>query len=208
MQESYIKLCDTSSDSERRDFVALSNDSPSFEFRQLDYLWLFDPYLDFRTRPDFKLDEASLTLHDYEAMRKLNRTLLSIFLAAWQQTDELHEAALVFDQVNSVTPAEIEERWADEVIDEELKPVLRKKEFGAYLEVDLVAQMAYFYNTLDCHFVTDNPFTDTNKFPALTFEPPSGEKSLPLLQKYKQVIFPSLAEAGSKHGSTQDGSFQ
>lgn len=49
-------------------------------FRQLDYLWLFDPYLNFKQRANFKLDDAMLTLDDYEKMRCLNRTLLTVFL--------------------------------------------------------------------------------------------------------------------------------
>jgi hypothetical protein len=51
------------------------------EFRQLDYLWLFDPYMDFRKREDFKLDDSMLSINDYERMRKLNRALLTAFLA-------------------------------------------------------------------------------------------------------------------------------
>jgi hypothetical protein len=37
-------------------------------FRQLDYLWLFDPYLQFQERPEFqtlRIDESSLSLDDY-----------------------------------------------------------------------------------------------------------------------------------------------
>jgi hypothetical protein len=34
-------------------------------FRQIDYVWLFDPDLNFKERPGFKLDESSLTNEDF-----------------------------------------------------------------------------------------------------------------------------------------------
>jgi len=58
--------------SEEQDQMHLDQESVSqmshsdLAFRQLDFLWLFDPYLNFKQRPNFKLDDAMLTLDDYE----------------------------------------------------------------------------------------------------------------------------------------------
>lgn len=42
-------------------------------FRQLDYLWLFDPVLSFSQRAGLKLEENCITADDYERMHALNR---------------------------------------------------------------------------------------------------------------------------------------
>lgn len=49
-------------------------------FRQVDYLWIFDPYINFKDRQNFELDDSSLTLADYSQMRLINRTLLTFFM--------------------------------------------------------------------------------------------------------------------------------
>lgn len=49
-------------------------------FRQVDYLWIFDPYINFKDRQNFELDDSSLTLADYSQMRLINRTLLTFFI--------------------------------------------------------------------------------------------------------------------------------
>jgi len=49
-------------------------------FRQVDYLWIFDPYINFKDRKNFVLDDSSLTLADYSQMRLINRTLLTFFM--------------------------------------------------------------------------------------------------------------------------------
>jgi hypothetical protein len=64
--------------------ISLSSPEKSFElapFRQIDYLWLFNPYLHFNQRPGFALDDSCLSFEDYSQMRYLNRTLLSAFLS-------------------------------------------------------------------------------------------------------------------------------
>jgi hypothetical protein len=50
-------------------------------FRQIDYLWIFDPYMNFRDMPDFKLSDASLKVSQYDEMKILNRILLTMFLS-------------------------------------------------------------------------------------------------------------------------------
>ncbi len=47
-------------------------------FRQIDYLWLFDPYLNFKARNIS--DENQLTIEDYQRMKIVNRLMLSQFL--------------------------------------------------------------------------------------------------------------------------------
>ena len=49
-------------------------------FRQIDYLWLFDPLLKFSERQGLKLDESSLSPYDFECMRRINRRALGGFL--------------------------------------------------------------------------------------------------------------------------------
>ena len=58
----------------------------------------------------------------------------------------------------------------DEFFDEEIKNILAKKENGANMMVDLIAHFEYFYNTLDCAFITENPFKSIKSYPALTCE--------------------------------------
>ena len=38
------------------------------------------------------------------------------------------------------------------------------------MTVDLVAHFEYFYNTLGCGYITENPFKNAKNFPALTCE--------------------------------------
>lgn len=119
-------------------------------FRQLDYLWLFDPFLQFNKRSDFRHDDSFLSISDYEQMRSLNRTLLTLFLIELPEMS-LQAAALGFSEISEVGEFQTEQKWADECIDEEIKGILLTKANGAHLTVDLTAHMDYFYNTLDCH---------------------------------------------------------
>lgn len=89
-------------------------------FRQLDYLWLFDPYLNFKQRTNFRLDDALLTLEDYEQMHGLNRTLLTYFLTILQETSLVH-ACNDFTDISEIDEFLVEQKWADECIDEELR---------------------------------------------------------------------------------------
>lgn len=55
-------------DSEENDTVEAVNPHQAEEFapfRQIDYLWLFNPFTHFNERPGFVLDDANLTLDDY-----------------------------------------------------------------------------------------------------------------------------------------------
>ena len=62
-----------------------------------------------------------------------------------------------------------DETWNDECIDEEIRQLLVKAENGREITLDIVAHMEYFYNTLECHHKTVNPFECANPlmFPAL-----------------------------------------
>jgi len=49
-------------------------------FRQVDYLWLFNNELKFSERdPPIELDDAKLTLEDFQKMRQCNRRVLTEF---------------------------------------------------------------------------------------------------------------------------------
>ena len=95
---------DSMSSGEAKDIIINGVDSPSNysavkceTFRQLDYLWLFDPYMNFRDIPDFKLTEASLTISNYEEMKLLNRVLLTMFLTDLNSMS-INDAALKFSE--------------------------------------------------------------------------------------------------------------
>ena len=60
-------------------------------FRQLDYLWLFDPVLKFSERAELKLEESFITADDYERMHKLNRKTLTTFLKSQGSSDVVME---------------------------------------------------------------------------------------------------------------------
>ena len=57
--------------SEENDCVAqMSGDQVEWNsFRQVDYLWLFDPELRFSERKGFKLDDSAINACDYNLMR-------------------------------------------------------------------------------------------------------------------------------------------
>lgn len=56
-------------------------------FRQIDYLWLFNPQMEFCKRINFVLDDSCLSLEDYSLMRFYNRYILTVFLTQVQQYD-------------------------------------------------------------------------------------------------------------------------
>jgi hypothetical protein len=62
-------------------------DDQQLPFRQIDYLWLFNPQMEFSKRAGFVLDDACLSLEDYSRMRFLNRYILSVFLTQIQNSD-------------------------------------------------------------------------------------------------------------------------
>jgi len=53
--------------------------------------------------------------------------------------------------------------------------------------MDLVAHCEYFFNTLSCENLTENPFKNLGRYPALTQEVSSG---LTLFEKHRLLIFP------------------
>ena len=80
----HAEMQDTSSDSE--DFSGENNDvihlpTKAFPFRQIDYVWLFNPFTNFNLRPGFVLEDSSLSIEDYSQMRYINRNLLTVFLS-------------------------------------------------------------------------------------------------------------------------------
>jgi hypothetical protein len=132
-------------------------------------LWLFDPYLKFRERANFKLDDGMLTLQDYDKMRLINRTLLTIFVSDLQEM-ALGLACQQFSEISEFDPTYCEQIWADDCIDEELRKVLSKGQNGAHLSVDLTAHMDYFFNTRSCEVSIENPFHFADKYPALNHQ--------------------------------------
>ena len=46
----------------------------------------------------------------------------------------------------------MQETWADENIEEEIKLLLQDFENGKFIPIDIVSHFEYFYNTLDCNF--------------------------------------------------------
>lgn len=54
-------------------------------FRQIEFVWLFDPIIKFSERENWSLDEEGITQQDYFAMRALNRYFLTFFLNARQE---------------------------------------------------------------------------------------------------------------------------
>ena len=146
-------------------------------FRQIDYAWLFDPYCQFKSRKDFVLDDSSLTLDDYSQMRYLNRKFLTKFLSDLQM-EGIATACRNFEELQSITDEDlINDNWADEFLDEELKGVLKNRSYGSRISVDLVAHMEYFYNTLECDNRTENPFVCSAQYPALTCPVPQPHNS-------------------------------
>lgn len=73
-------------------------------FRQVDYLWLFNPYLHFSKRNTMALEESALTLRDYQDMREINRVLLTQFLIDIAETN-IQEAAYKFSETSEVSEA-------------------------------------------------------------------------------------------------------
>ena len=90
----------------------------------------------------------------------------------------------------------MDHEWADENLDEEIKEILSIAENSAKLPLDIVAHMEYFYNTLDCHFKTENPFKFSMKYAALVN---TIEGNKPLFEQHKVIIFPASSDS---HGIT------
>lgn len=156
-------MCDSQ---EEQDTMPSTQEITQAPFRQIDYLWLFNPYTKINERPGFVLDDSCLMLEDYNQMRYLNRRLLSTFLQECQE-EGIQQAALNLSETTELEPLETDENWADEFLDEELKSCLMQRQNGEYLSVDITAHIEYFYNTLECDNKTENPFRCATKYPAL-----------------------------------------
>lgn len=138
-------------------------------------------------------------------MRELNRALLTQFLSDLQQSS-MAQACFNFSEISEVNYMQVNERWADDCIDEELRKVLHKSLHGQHLSVDLTAHMDYFFNTRGCDVTSENPFNVPQKYPALLYKvsgSPCQNFSSPakdirstssggvtLLMKHQQVIYP------------------
>ena len=104
---------------------------------------------------------------------------------------------------------EDKEAWADENLDEEIKAFLSIYEKGRETPVDIVSHLEYFYNTLDCSFMTKNPCDFPQNFPCLLYrEPASSAESSnnnnsatmqdnTLFEKHRALIFPNSASASN-----------
>lgn len=165
--------------SEQADVVHFMEDDIEV-FRQIDYLWLFNEELKFDKRPEFKLEDSSITVQDYKMMHAVNRKSLTNFIILMK--DQQNESMLTDDEVDA---------WADECLDEEIKELLAGYQNGALIPLDIVSHMEYFYNTLDCDFKVEDPFKNLLKYPALTYKDmclisDSPEKAeLTLYEKHK-----------------------
>lgn len=100
-------------------------------FRQVDYLWLFNNELKFSARnPPIELDDAKLSVDDFQQMRKLNRQILTEFCKNMQKQQIYSDATDCMNPEEQAmvdleeTQEELKECWADECLDEELKGIL------------------------------------------------------------------------------------
>jgi hypothetical protein len=168
-------------------------------FRQLDYLWLFDPILKFSERAGLKLEENCISADDFTKMHQINRRSLTTFLKG-QQEDAVMDGSENDD-----------ENWSDECIDEEIKQLLSHTENGKLISLDIVAHMEYFYNTLECSFKTVNPFESAhNLFPALHSHLNDKTAAVTgvqtLFQQHRTLIYPNspAVKTQSQSGSNKE----
>ena len=84
--------------------------------------------------------------------------------------------------------------WEDSLIDKEARRLLKKKENGKHLPLDIVAHMDFFYNTLLMSHESVNPFKRPSTYEALLYPIFNAKISGPprtILDVHKQLIFPS-----------------
>lgn len=77
-------------------------------------------------------------------------------------------------------------------MDEEIKSLLKVRNNGAHLGVDIVAHIEYFYNTLDCDNLTENPFAHPASYQALLYTVKTGDTPRTRLEMHRIVIHPDL----------------
>ena len=84
-------------------------------------------------------------------MRLINREILTNFFKQ-RQSSQFQCENLDQDSSKFSCDAEMQETWADENIEEEIKLLLQGFENGKFIPIDIVSHFEYFYNTLDCNF--------------------------------------------------------
>ena len=127
-------------------------------FRQIDYVFLFNDKLKFSERTDFKMEDKNITASEFIRMRNLNRQFLTAFFKKTQFG--VAEDTGPDEQMQCDSGDEDEDAWADDNLDESIKAHLSKFENGETTPVDVVSHFEYFYNTLHCSHSTSNPFDD------------------------------------------------
>jgi hypothetical protein len=76
----------------------------------------------------------------------------------------------------------------DKDIDKHYKEILKDKANGFHLPMDIISHLEYFYNTLLMSNKIENPFLNSQEYPALLFEENTSPGTL--LEKHRKVIFP------------------
>jgi hypothetical protein len=153
-------------------------------FTQVNFLWLFDPFMKFSEREMFIVEDSSLSVTDIDDMRTVNRILLTSYLHIMEEegsilNDSTYERSvgllvnLPRQEKKHVLQQKQKECWADEFIEEQIQVLLKVEENGKFLMPDITAHIEYFYNTLNFAFQASNPFTHTGDFPALSYKKPS-----------------------------------
>jgi len=85
--------------------------------------------------------------------------------------------------------------WEDSLIDKEARRLLKKKENGKLIPIDIVGHMEFFYNTLLMSHESVNPFKRPNIYEALLFPLFNGKIGGPprtILEVHRQLIFPCI----------------
>jgi hypothetical protein len=87
--------------------------------------------------------------------------------------------------------------WEDSLIDKEARRILKKKDNGKHLPLDIVGHLEFFYNTLLMSHESVNPFKRPNIFEALQyqlFNPKIGGPPRTLLEVHRQLTSKFNAE--------------
>ena len=82
--------------------------------------------------------------------------------------------------------------WEDAAIDKVAKKVLKVKDNGRHLPLDIVAHLEFFYNTLLMSHETSNPFKKARTYQALLFplhNRVTGEQTI--LEAHLKLTYPA-----------------
>jgi TATA-box binding protein (TBP) (component of TFIID and TFIIIB) len=71
-----------------------------------------------------------------------------------------------------------------------MKEVLTDKDNGKLIPVEIVANVSYFYNTLEIKHHSSNPLHEPELFPALLYKNENEEHPMTLLEKNMKLVFP------------------